>query len=114
MFFSFAALLALGTATAAATDCISAGSVSRRRTDTPPTLGDLSDWADVILGITTALMMSETMVMYGPGNLDIKCLYDDTRIYFALMVPGAFRFSTEDNKLCAAVGKSLLKIVDWQ
>ena len=114
MFISFAAVLALVAATAAATDCTSPDSVTCRRTDMPPTLdGDLSDWADVT-GITTPLMMAEKMVMYEPGNLDIKCLFDDTRIYFALMVPGAFRFSTEDNKLCAAVGKSLMKLVDWQ
>jgi hypothetical protein len=69
---------------------------------TPPTLdADHSEWADVEAFTTDLLMTSGTP--YDAGVASYKCLYDSENIYFALEIPGEYRFSSEDNHLCAAI-----------
>ena len=79
-----------------------------RKTTTAPTLdADHSDWADVE-GITTS-MSTISGKDYPLGKASYKCLYDDTRIYFAFEIPGEYRFSEDDNHLNAALG-TMMKI----
>lgn len=51
----------------------------------------------------TTNMVNTVQVEWSAGNSTYKCLYDDEHIYFAFEIPGEYRFSTEDNHLCAAV-----------
>jgi hypothetical protein len=37
------------------------------------------------------------------GDVTYKCLYDSENIYFALEIPGEFRFSADDDHLCASI-----------
>ena len=70
---------------------------------TPPVLdADHSEWADV--NAYTTSLVKYTGGVYDGGDATYKCLYDDEHIYFALEIPGDYRFSTEDNSLCAAIG----------
>lgn len=46
---------------------------------------------------------------YDDGEASYKCLYDSEKIYFALEIPGRYRFDTLDNKKCAAIG-TMMKI----
>jgi hypothetical protein len=70
--------------------------------DAPTLDGDLAEWADVD-GIQTELH-SIHGTTYEEGEASYKCLYDEESIYFALEIPGVYRFDTEDDKLCAAIG----------
>jgi hypothetical protein len=77
-------------------------------TSAPPTIdSDLSEWADVE-GISTAITMI-TGEDYAAGNAAYKCMYDDTHIFFALEIPGDYRFNATDNTQCAAIA-TMLKI----
>jgi hypothetical protein len=72
-------------------------------TTTPPTLdADHSDWSDVE-GYTTALL-NTLGEMYEAGSATYKCQYDSENVYFALEIPGEYRFNTTDDHLCAAIG----------
>ena len=63
---------------------------------------DLSEWA-LVEGITTPLKDPIGGKKYDVGASTYKCLYDDERIYFAMTIPGFYKFSTEDNHMCAAL-----------
>lgn len=74
-------------------------------TTTPPTLdGDLSDWSDhADAAVTSSLTAAMGAMPYGAGDLTMRCVYDDTRIYFAFEVPGAYRFDPDDDHKCASI-----------
>ena len=77
-------------------------------TGSPPVLdADHSDWADV--EAYTSSLVTTTGTEWDAGNPVLKCLYDENQIYFAFEIPGEYRFSTEDNKLCAAVA-TMMKV----
>lgn len=101
------ALLMLGAFPSTASgeeQCVSPPSVTCSRTTTPPTLdGDLGDWSDVTGGIETPITAALGATPYEPGNLGIRCTYDETRIYFAFEVPGSYRFDSEDNHKAASI-----------
>jgi hypothetical protein len=76
-------------------------------TSAPPTIdSDLSEWADVE-GISTPIV-AITGQEY-EANAVYKCMYDDTHIFFALDIPGDYRFNATDNTQCAAIA-TMLKI----
>ena len=103
---SAAALILAFVATARAQDCPAAWTCAF--TTTPPTLdADVSDW-DSVNGITTSLLMI-TGETYASGDASYKCVYDDELIYFALEIPGDYRYSDSDNALCAAIA-TMMKI----
>jgi hypothetical protein len=73
-----------------------------------PTLdANVTEWDDVA-GLSTDLL-KYTGPKYDEGQASYKCLYDDTDIYFALEVPGRYRFNATDNHKCAAIG-TMMKI----
>ena len=85
--------------------CPSSWKCARTTTTTAPTLdGDLTEWTEVE-GIETSLQMPLTAAEYMAGTASLKCIYDDTNIYFALEFPGLFRFNATDNHQCAAIGE---------
>ena len=72
-------------------------------TETPPTLdADHSEWASVTSFSTSLVDISGNE--YTAGKAELKCLHDNSNIYFALEIPGEYNFDTEDNHLCAAIG----------
>ncbi|CAB9511775.1 Ethylbenzene dehydrogenase [Seminavis robusta] len=72
-------------------------------TTTPPILdADHGEWADVAAYETT--LVKYTGGEYEGGKATYKCQYTADHIYFAMEIPGEYRFSTEDNHLCAAIG----------
>jgi hypothetical protein len=73
-------------------------------TDSAPTLdANHTDWADVE-GYTSDLINSNTGELYDVGTITAKCMYDSENIYFALEIPGEYRFNSTDDHLCAAIG----------
>jgi len=62
---------------------------------------DLSEWSNVE-GITTDLV-TILDVTYADGQASYKCLYDDENIYFAMEIPGLYRFNATDPHRCAAI-----------
>jgi len=73
-----------------------------QQTSTPPTLdGEHDEWSNVD-AYTTTLMMT-TGTEWDAGVATYKCMYDTERIYFAMEIPGEYRFSSEDNHLCASI-----------
>ena len=74
---------------------------------TPPTLdGDFSEWPVNSSDSISTPIYHAMMGAYAPypnGNMVVSCSYDDERIYFAIEVPGAYRFDPEDNHLCAGI-----------
>jgi hypothetical protein len=77
-------------------------------TSAPPTIdSDLSEWADVE-GISTPII-AITGQEYEAGNAVYKCMYDGTHIFFALDIPGDYRFNATDNTQCASIA-TMLKI----
>lgn len=78
-----------------------------RATSTPTLDGDLSEWENVD-SYTTSLTMINQQV-YGGGDSNFKCMYDDSQIYFSLVIPGEFRFNATSDKLCAAIA-TMMKI----
>jgi hypothetical protein len=71
-------------------------------TTSPPVLdGNHSEWMDVE-AYTTSLTKT-TGSNYDAGEATYKCLYDSDNIYFAMEIPGEFRFSADDDHLCAAI-----------
>lgn len=81
------------------------GAVERAPTDptTPMLDGDTSEWSAVTGGISPQIksIFGRT---YAEGNPTYKCLYDSTKVYFALEIPGKYRFDETENKRCAAIG----------
>ena len=71
--------------------------------NTPTLDGDVSDWGDVE-SIQTDLRSIFGTTYDSGGPATFKCLYDTEKIYFALEIPGDYRFDTDDNHLCAAIG----------
>ena len=77
-------------------------------TSSPPTLdADLSEWADVVSYSTTLVMIDGTQ--YEAGNAVYKCMHDENNIYFALEIPGDYRFNSTNNEQCAAIA-TMMKI----
>lgn len=73
------------------------------KTDKAPKLdANHDDWANVPSFETPLKGMA--LQPYTAGNAVLKCMHDDEQIYFALEIPGEYRFNTEDNHLCAAIG----------
>lgn len=70
---------------------------------TPVLDGDTSEWSDVTGGISPEIK-SIFGRSYADGNPTYKCLYDSQKVYFALEIPGKYRFDETDNKRCAAIG----------
>ena len=69
---------------------------------TPPTLdGNLTDWASVD-GIETDIYAIGG-IKYAGGAVMYKCAYDATNIYFALMIPGPYRFNATNNQMCPSI-----------
>jgi len=58
----------------------------------------LDDWSEVE-GIATELR-SIVAKTYQDGNATLKCLYDDTNIYFALEIPGLYQFNATNYHQC--------------
>lgn len=80
------------------------------RTNNPPVLdADLSEWDNVeaYTSVLTSIPGSEL----GAGNANLKCLYDEVQVYFAFEIPGDYRFSRENNQLCASIA-TMMKIGD--
>lgn len=78
------------------------------KTTSSPTLdADLSEW-DSVQGIETALQMPISNAVYD-HKATYKCLYDDTNIYFALDIPGLYRFNDTDNHFAASIA-TMMKI----
>ena len=74
-----------------------------RPTSTTPTLdADHSEWTDVEAYTTT--LLNTLGEEYTAGAATYKCQYDSEHIYFALEIPGEYRFNTTDNHHCAAIG----------
>lgn len=72
-------------------------------TPTPPSLdADHSDW-DSVNAYTTTLVNTAGKE-WDAGKASYKCLYDSEQIYFALEIPGEYRFNSTNNKMCAAIG----------
>lgn len=104
---SFLASLALPLAVVQAQDCGTTWKCFP--STTAPTLdADHSDWADVG-GITTDLTLIKGGSTYTAGKAVYKCMYDDTHIFFALEIPGEYRFNPENNKQCAAIA-TMMKV----
>jgi len=94
----------LSGAPTAAAECTSPGALECALTETPPTLdGELGEWASVA-GIETEMYLIGGSTSYPDGAVSYKCLYDNDKIYFALQIPGKYRFDSEDDHLCAAIG----------
>ena len=108
MFFSHYAIIAVLAAVSIAADaeeCVSPKTFVCHPTTTPPTLdGDLSDWSDhADAAATSSLTAAMGAMPYGAGDLTMRCVYDDSRIYFAFEVPGAYRFDPNDDHKCASI-----------
>lgn len=66
-----------------------------------------SEWANV--EAYTSSLVQTTGAVWDAGNPVLKCQYDAEQIYFAFEIPGEYRFSIEDNHLCAAVA-TMMKV----
>lgn len=90
--------------------CFPVTSTTGRAIVTPTLDADLSDWAEVQGGITTGIRsIFGKDYMDGDEQATYKCLYDEQKIYFALEIPGIYKFDELDNKKCAAIG-TMMKI----
>jgi len=70
----------------------------------PPTIdANLSEWKDVTRMDTTMYQIGG-FTTYPDGNPGFKCSYDDTKIYFAMEIPGDYSFDATNNHKCAAIG----------
>jgi len=70
----------------------------------PPTIdANLSEWKDVTRMDTTMYQIGG-FTPYLDGNPGFKCSYDDTKIYFAMEIPGDYSFDATNNHKCAAIG----------
>jgi hypothetical protein len=110
MKFITTALLSLLTATNVKAQCSSQpSSLTCTYTATAPTLdADLSDWV-AVTGIETKIYQIGGTVEYLGGSVSYKCSYDDSNIYFALAIPGDYRFDTTTSELCASIA-TMLKV----
>ena len=73
-------------------------------TITPPTLdGNLTDWADVVGAYQSTMVQPLTAAVYDAGDVTYKCQYDADNIYFALEIPGEFRFNATNDHQCASI-----------
>jgi hypothetical protein len=80
-----------------------------KSTDNVPTLdGDLDDWSAVEGGIVTEIR-SIFGLTYDLGEATYKCVHDSEKVYFALEIPGQYRFNSTDDTQCAAIG-TMMKI----
>jgi len=106
---SLLAVAKLGTTLVSSAECQAPTRVVCEKVLTPPTLdGDLSDWAEIET-VTTPITNALGKVMYPDGDMAIKCSYDDEMIYMGISVPGRYRFSTDDDHLCAAIS-TMMKV----
>ncbi|KAI2513623.1 Ethylbenzene dehydrogenase [Fragilaria crotonensis] len=82
--------------------CSVAQKMTCKFTSTAPTLdGNFSDWSSVE-GIETDIYdISGTK--YADGAVMYKCVYDASNIYFALMIPGPYRFNATNNQMCPSI-----------
>ena len=68
-----------------------------------PTIdGDTADWSSVD-SFETPLTGALTSSEYPYGNLTVKCVYDEERVYFLFEVPGPYRFDSANKHKCAAI-----------
>ena len=83
--------------------CTSIESITCKPVTSTPTLdGDLIDWSTVE-SFVTPLTSALTSTLYKHGHVKIQCLYDTNQVYFAIEVPGPYRFDADNNHLCASV-----------
>jgi len=68
---------------------------------------DLSDWSKVNGFVTDLLNI--TGATYTDGQASYKCVYDGTRVYLALEIPGEYRFDETDANKCAAIA-TMMKV----
>jgi hypothetical protein len=43
-------------------------------------------------------------MIYGLGEASYKCVHDSEKLYFALEIPGEYRFNATNDEQCAAIG----------
>ena len=91
-------------------ECPSLWKCHPTKTASPTLDANLDEWTEVE-GIETSIKMI-TGVDYAPGAASYKCLYDESKIYFALEVPGFYRFNATDNHHCAAIATMMKVGVD--
>jgi hypothetical protein len=87
-------------------ECVSPKTFICHPTTTSPVLdGDLSDWSIYPESSITSSSLTAAMgaMPYGAGDLTMRCVYDESRIYFAFEVPGAYRFDAADDHKCASI-----------
>jgi hypothetical protein len=110
MKIAFSALLSLIAAVTVEAQCSGVPStLTCVSTASAPTLdANLSDWTTVT-GIDTKIYKIGGTVEYLGGSVSYKCLYDETNIYFALEIPGDYRFDATDNAKCASIA-TMMKI----
>lgn len=99
-------LLSLSTSATLAQDCSTSWTCTPVADGNTPVLdADFSDWSTVEAYQTplTSPILGGTYDTAGqPVNL--KCQFDQDRIYFAFEFPGEYRFNATDNEKCAAIG----------
>lgn len=79
------------------------------KTAEAPTLdANLDDWQNVD-PYKTSLETQFTTKYEDGEEVSYYCVYDDAKIYFALEIPGPYRFNSTDNKQCAAIS-TMMKI----
>lgn len=90
---------------ASAADCTTVESITCVPVSKAPTLdGNAADWSTVeVFEAPLTGALTSTPYANGDGHVKIQCVYDTERIYFFFQVPGAYRFSTEDNHKCASM-----------
>ncbi len=79
--------------------------VSTTNAPAPILDGNIEDWSNVEVvkaPLTHALAPSDSYPQ-GDGNVKVRCVHDADRVYFLFEVPGVYRFSKEDNHLCASI-----------
>lgn len=88
----------------AAEECNSPKTFICQPTTTPPTLdGDLGDWSNDDSAVTSSLTAAMGGMPYNAGDLTMRCVYDESRIYFAFEIPGVYRFDPADDHKCASI-----------
>ncbi len=97
-----AALITASLIAASDAACSVAQKMTCKFTLTAPTLdGNFSDWSSVE-GIETD-MYNISGAKYADGAAMYKCIYDTTNIYFAMMIPGSYRFNATNKHTCPSI-----------
>jgi hypothetical protein len=80
--------------------------------DAPVLDGNLADWTypgdDVVFSTTLSSPISGMSYLDG-AVATFKCVYDASKVYFALEIPGEYRFNATDDHKCASIS-TMMKI----